>query len=67
MTNSEDPDQLASLEANWSGSTLFAKAEDMRVQPLNYPLICPAMETFAQFLRTMKITGPGQNNIWHKA
>ena len=32
MTNSEDPDQLAfdpdqlALKANWSGSTLFAKA-----------------------------------------
>ena len=26
MTNSVDLDQLASLEANWSGSTLFAKA-----------------------------------------
>ena len=25
MTNNADPDQLASLEANWSGSTLFAK------------------------------------------
>ena len=25
MTNSADPDQLATLEANWSGSTLFAK------------------------------------------
>ena len=25
MANSADPDQLASLEANWSGSTLFAK------------------------------------------
>ena len=25
MTNSADPDQLASEEANWSGSTLFAK------------------------------------------
>ena len=24
MTNSADPDQLASSEANWSGSTLFA-------------------------------------------
>ena len=30
--NSEDPDQLASSEANWSGSTLFAKAVYMRVQ-----------------------------------
>ena len=26
MANSTDPDQLASSEANWSGSTLFAKA-----------------------------------------
>ena len=25
MTNSADPDQLASSEANWSGSALFAK------------------------------------------
>ena len=25
MTNSADPDQLASEEANWSESTLFAK------------------------------------------
>ena len=25
MTNSVDPDQLASSEANWSGFTLFAK------------------------------------------
>ena len=25
MTNSADPDQLASSEANWSGSTLFIK------------------------------------------
>ena len=25
MANSADPDQLSSSEANWSGSTLFAK------------------------------------------
>ena len=30
MTNTADPDQL--LKANWSGSTLFAKAEYIRVQ-----------------------------------
>ena len=29
MTNSANPDQLASEEANWSGSTLFAKAEQL--------------------------------------
>ena len=32
MANSADPNQLASSEANWSGSTLFAKAEHTRVQ-----------------------------------
>ena len=31
MSNSADPDQLASEEANWSGSTLFAKAGYIRV------------------------------------
>ena len=30
MTNSADPDQLASSEANWSGSTLFVKAGYIR-------------------------------------
>ena len=32
MTNSADPDQLTSLEAKWSGSTLFAKAGYIQVQ-----------------------------------
>ena len=32
MANSADSDQLASSEANWSGSTLFAKAEYTWVQ-----------------------------------
>ena len=32
MTNSANPDQLASEEANWSGSTLFAKAGYSQVQ-----------------------------------
>ena len=32
MTNSVDPDQLASSEANWSGSTLFAKTGYIQVQ-----------------------------------
>ena len=32
LTNSADPDQLASSEANWSGSTMFAKAEYIWVQ-----------------------------------
>ena len=32
MANSADPDQLASSEANWSGSTLSGKAGYIRVQ-----------------------------------
>ena len=32
MVISADPDQLASEEANWSGSTLFAKAGYILVQ-----------------------------------
>ena len=32
MTNSVDPDQLDSSEANWSGATLFAKAGYIQVQ-----------------------------------
>ena len=32
MTNNADPDQLASSEANWSGSTLLAKVGHIRVQ-----------------------------------
>ena len=32
MANSAEPDQLASLEANWSGSTQFAKAGCIQVQ-----------------------------------
>ena len=32
MANSADPDQLASSEANWSGSTLFAMAGYIPVQ-----------------------------------
>ena len=32
MANSADPDQLASSDANWSGSTLFAKTGYIWVQ-----------------------------------
>ena len=32
MENSAEPDQLASSEANWFGSTLFEKARYIRVQ-----------------------------------
>ena len=32
MANSADTDQLVSSEANWSGSTLFAKAGYILIQ-----------------------------------
>ena len=32
MTNSADPDQLASSEAHWSGTTLFEKVGYIQVQ-----------------------------------
>ena len=32
MANRADPDESASSEANWSGSTLFAKAAHIWVQ-----------------------------------
>ena len=32
MANSADPDQLASEEANWSGSTLFSNARYIQAQ-----------------------------------
>ena len=32
MANNADPDLLASSEANWSGSTVFAKVGYIRVQ-----------------------------------
>ena len=32
MKNSADPDQLASSEANWFGSTLLAQVEHIQVQ-----------------------------------
>ena len=32
MANSADPDQLASSEANWFGSSLFVKAGYIQVQ-----------------------------------
>ena len=32
MANNADPDQLASSEVNWSGSTLFAKVGYNRAQ-----------------------------------
>ena len=35
MANTVDPDQLASSEANWSGSALFAKAGYIRFQQDN--------------------------------
>ena len=47
MTNSVDPDQLASSEANWSGSTLFVKTLSKIVVDNKAEL---ALNLFIQFL-----------------
>ena len=41
MKNSADPDQLASSEGNWSGTTLFSKPGHMRVQHDTFGSLCP--------------------------
>ena len=40
MANSADPDQLASSEANWSGSTLFSKAGYINIITQNIWISC---------------------------
>ena len=53
MANSADPDQLASSEANWSGSALFAKAKAGHVCPeknLDQPVYLHSLiRLFAEF------------------
>ena len=44
MANSAYPDNLASLEANWSGSTLFEKAGYIWVQQDMW-VICQCLHT----------------------
>ena len=50
MTNSADPDQLASSEANWSGSTLFAKTGHVvfSKRRVNYSYACGLSSHTAQ-------------------
>ena len=59
MAHSADPDQLASSEANWSGSTLFAKAGYIRAQqdkgfkstPQNKETFIIGVDVLISFLR----------------
>ena len=53
MANSADPNQLASEEANWSGSTPFAKAGHIWVQQdqgKNHPQVHSIQMTSLQIL-----------------
>ena len=52
MTNSADQDQLASSEANWSGSTLFVKAGHIRAQQDQgyYYITCKALAKLQQII-----------------
>ena len=59
MANSTDPDQLASEEANWSGSTLFAKSG--YIQVWQDKGLCP----FAYLLMYLQ-TDDEQSRPWWK-
>ena len=48
MANSADPDQLASSEANWSGSTLFAKQD---ISGFNRTRVNPFMLSYMYLFR----------------
>ena len=51
MANSADPDQLASSETNWSGSTLFAKAGYIQVQQDKGFMMFGVLHLFQHHLR----------------
>ena len=53
MTNSADPDQLASSEANWSGSTLFAKTACRVLQEKGY-VCCICLFHYLGFVLSRK-------------
>ena len=57
MTNSANPDQLAS-EANWSGSALFAKAEHIQVQQ-------EKVNNDFYFCMTGSYIAPKHQNVWN--
>ena len=50
MANSAEPGKLASSEANWSGSTLFAKAGHIRIQQ-DKGWACPYKNRYLQICK----------------
>ena len=50
MANSADPDQLASSETNWSGSTLFAQEGHIQVQHAENIDILSYLDAHASFI-----------------
>ena len=66
MANSADPDQLASYEANWSGSILFAKGfSRTRVYLLAYYQACPKFWTSSFYYKSkcLKTAGCVANSV----
>ena len=56
MTNSADPEQLASSEANWSGSTLFVNISYSIQQFWKHvDCICHDYNTYTKFLDTLTL------------
>ena len=62
MTNSADPDQLASSEANWSGSTMFAKIGHVVFSKKRFKMLYKVTDYEVIFI--FYLTLIVSNNIW---
>ena len=72
MTNSADPDQLASEEANWSGSILFVKAGYIKGQLMEHAIMHTIYVNTQENVQTptiftIKIGTPVPVPLQHKA
>ena len=65
MANSADPDQLASEEANWLGSALFANPDQLLLQkPTDLDLHLLQRQNMSGFSRT-SVNLQGKHTIWN--
>ena len=75
MTNSADPDQLASSEANWSGSALFAKTGHVVFSKIRFSqsqfffffffLLIYIATAKREYLHDIFLISPQKNFLWY--
>ena len=65
MSNSADSDQLASEEANWSGSTLFAKAGYIWAQQLVWNIAPDKAIFFNWKVMIFFLISPWKRMLWY--